>query len=394
MTRGDQPSDQALEWLERLVAIPTVSRNSNLGLIEMARDILAGLGATCRLTYDAAGGKANLLATFGAGREGGLVFSGHTDVVPVTGQAWDSDPFRLERRGELLFGRGTADMKGFIAAVLAQAPAMAARGGERPIHIALSYDEEVGCLGAPAMIADMIAQGMKPFGCVIGEPTEMRVALGHKGACAYRCRVCGREAHASLAPTGVNAIEYAARLIERLRTIGLRLQAQERRGEAFDVPFTTISSGVISGGVATNIVPRDCEFRIDLRHLPWTAPETIIGELERYARDELLPEMRAVAPEAEIVLEPLGRVAALDTASVHPFARFVLGLRGPDAVPGQVAFGTEGGLFDAAGIPTVICGPGSIVQAHKPNEFIALSQVFQAEQFIAQVIGAPASEKG
>jgi acetylornithine deacetylase len=246
MSRAATPSAEVLATLSRLVGFPTVSRDSNLDLIDSVRAELEALGARCRVILDGEGRKANLLASFGSG-EGGLVFSGHTDVVPIDGQAWTSDPFVLTERGNRLYGRGTADMKGFIALVLATAPQMAASG--RSFHIALSYDEEVGCIGARSLVQNLIESGMRPSGCVIGEPTGLKPVIGHKGASAYVCEVRGREAHSSLAPEGVNAIEYAARLIEKLRLIGERFRAEERRHDGFDIPFTTINTGVISAAL-------------------------------------------------------------------------------------------------------------------------------------------------
>lgn len=377
------PSAEVLATLSRLVGFPTVSRDSNLDLIGSVRDELEALGARCRVTLDGGGRKANLLASFGTG-EGGLVFSGHTDVVPVDGQAWTSNPFGLAQRDGRLYGRGAADMKGFIALVLAAAPQMAASA--RPFHIALSYDEEVGCIGARGLVQDMMEAGIRPAGCVIGEPTELRPVIGHKGASAYICEIRGREAHSSLAPEGVNAIEYAARLVERLRGIGERLQARERRHDGFDIPFTTINTGVISGGLMANIVPSECAFRFDIRRLPWTSAAEVVAELEAFAKNELLPLMQAVAPEAGIAVRQIGSVPAFDISQEDPFVRLVEHAASSNGRPGYVAFGTEAGLFQEAGIPTVVCGPGSIEQAHKPDEFISLDQLARGEAFIRALI--------
>lgn len=386
MTRPAAPSTEVLATLSRLVGFPTVSRDSNLDLINSVRAELEALGARCRLTLDGDGRKANLLASFGIG-EGGLVFSGHTDVVPVDGQVWASDPFVLTEKDGRLYGRGTADMKGFIALVLAAAPQMAASA--RPFHIALSYDEEVGCIGARSLVRDMIEAGIRPSGCVIGEPTELKPVIGHKGASAYVCEVRGREAHSSLAPEGVNAIEYAARLIERLRLIGERFRAGERRHDGFDIPFTTINTGVISGGLMANIVPAECAFRFDIRRLPWTHAEDVIREMEAYARDELAPLMQAIAPEAGIVFRQIGSVPAFDMLAEDPFVRRVERAASSNGRPGYVAFGTEAGLFQEAGVPTVVCGPGSIEQAHRPDEFISLDQLARGEIFLRALIDRP-----
>ena len=383
MTRLATPSTEVLATLSRLVGFPTVSRDSNLDLIDSVRAELEPLGARCRVILDGEGRKANLLASFGSG-EGGLVFSGHTDVVPIDGQAWTSNPFVLTERGNRLYGRGTADMKGFIALVLATAPQMAASG--RSFHIALSYDEEVGCIGARSLVQNLIQSGVRLSGCVIGEPTGLKPVIGHKGASAYVCEVRGREAHSSLAPEGVNAIEYAARLIEKLRLIGERFQAEERRHDGFDIPFTTINTGVISGGLMANIVPAECAFRFDIRRLPWTRAEDVIAELEAFVREALSPLMQVTAPEAGIVFRQIGSVPAFDMSPDDPFVRQVERAAFSNGSPGYVAFGTEAGLFQAAGIPTVVCGPGSIEQAHKPDEFITLDQLARGEAFVRRLV--------
>jgi acetylornithine deacetylase len=380
---GIGPGEGVLAWLRTLIELPTVSRDSNLALIEVARDALAGAGATCRLTTDSGGGKANLFATFGDRGQGGLVFSGHTDVVPVDGQDWATDPFEAVLRDGRVFGRGAADMKGFIAAVLDAAPAMAAAAGERDFHVALSFDEEVGCRGAPLMIEDMARAGLRPSACIVGEPTDMRVIARHKGAHAYLCRVCGREAHASLAPSGVNAIEFAARLIDKARILGLDLREREAPDPDYDVPFTTIGANVVTGGSATNIVPGLCEVRFDIRHLPATDVEAeLVAPLRAFAREVLEPEMRRIAPETGIAITRLGGVPALNTDPGDPVVAFAQALACDPGKPGAVAFGTEAGLFQAAGVATVICGPGAIAQAHRPDEFVTLDQLASAKAFI------------
>lgn len=380
------PSPRTLALLERLVAFPTVSRGSNLALIDWARAELEAAGATCRVIPDAEGRRANLLATLGRGRGPGLAFSGHTDVVPVEGQDWATDPFAATVVGDRVHGRGTSDMKGFIAVVMALAPEMARAPGR--FHIALSYDEEVGCLGAPDLAAALAGAEPRPRGCVVGEPTGLRPIVGHKGAAAYECRVTGRTVHASLAPRGVNAIEYAARLITRLRAVAAEVQGRETHHPGFDIPFTTASTGVVEGGSAANITPDACVFRFDLRLLPGTRPEDLIEPLAAHARDELLPEMRTVAPESDIVFRRLGGVPAFEADPDGPFLREVERAAGSNGERGYVAFATEAGLFHGEGIPTVVCGPGSIEQAHKPNEFIELAQLAQAESFVRRLITA------
>jgi acetylornithine deacetylase len=377
------PSPRTLEIVETLIGFDTVSRNSNLGLIEWVRDHLKKLGVSSRLSYDASRAKANLLATLGEGAEGGLVLSGHTDVVPVDGQAWDTDPFQAVRRDGRIYGRGSADMKSFIACTLAAAPALLAAPLRRPVHLAYTYDEEVGCLGAPVLLRDLRAAGLAPAGCIVGEPTSMQVMIGHKGMRVYRCRVHGLETHSSLAPSGVNAIEHAARLIARVREIALELRTDGPRDESFSVPFVTMSTGTIRGGTATNIVPRECEFQFDLRYLPGTDPDAVVALVRRGAED-VLADMRLTAPDADIALELAEEAPDLNTAPDHPVTQLGARLSGGGA-PGRVPFATDGGHFHRAGVPTIVIGPGSIDQAHKPNEFIALEQIAQCERFLERL---------
>jgi acetylornithine deacetylase len=377
------PSASTLEILETLIGFDTVSRNSNLGLIEWVRDRLKRLGVASRLSYDATRAKANLLATLGDETEGGLVLCGHTDVVPVDGQPWDGDPFRAVRRDGRIYGRGSADMKGFIACVLAAVPALLEAPLRRPVHLAWTYDEEVGCLGAPVLIRDLRAAGLAPAGCIVGEPTAMQVMIGHKGMRVYRCRVHGLEAHSSLAPSGVNAIEHAARLVSRIRDIALELAREGPRDESFSVPFVTMSTGTIRGGTATNIVPRECEFQFDLRYLPGSDADATFARVRRCA-DEVLADMRLASPEARIALELAEEAPDLNTAPDAALVRLGARLAGSGA-PGRVPFATDGGHFHRAGVPTIVVGPGSIEQAHKPNEFVALEQLAHCERFLERL---------
>jgi len=378
-----------LDWTRKLVSFDTTSRGSNLALIETVREYLRGVGIDSQLSYNDERNKANLFATIPAADgsvQGGIVLSGHTDVVPVDGQKWDSDPFTPEVRDGKLYGRGTCDMKGFIASSLALVPSMLQAKLREPVHFALSYDEEVGCVGAPRMIEDLIARGIKPAGCIVGEPTSMRPIVAHKGINAYRCRVHGRAAHSSLTPQGVNAIEFAALLIAHIRTLAARMAEEEARDTAFVVPHTTLNTGTIKGGIATNVVPRDCEFTFDFRYLPGTDPDWLFSEVERYAHDTLLPQMRKIAVDADISFAIKANTPGLAIAPSHELVALAQALadsRG--AVPGKVDYGTEAGLFSRAGIPTVVCGPGNIEQAHKPNEYIALSQIAQCEAFMRRL---------
>lgn len=364
----------SLDLLERLVAFPTVSRDSNLALIGFIRDYLAGHGVASELFLNAEGTKANLFATLGPSDRGGVVLSGHTDVVPVDGQAWTRDPFRLSESEGRLYGRGTADMKGFIASVLAAVPAFLAQPLRLPVHLAFSYDEEVGCLGVRSLLDALAQRPNRPRLCLIGEPTELRPVLGHKGKLAMRCQVHGAACHSAYAPQGVNAIEYAARLIGHLGEIGEELARPEHHDPRFDPPYSTVQTGLIEGGRALNIVPAECRFDFEVRALPGFDAQQVATRLDRYAQAELVPRMQAVQPGTGIRFEPLGSYPGLATDAASEAAELVALISGSRDF-GTVAFGTEGGLFHEAGIPTVVCGPGSMDQGHKPDEFVTLAQL-------------------
>ncbi|MDG9882369.1 acetylornithine deacetylase [Pseudomonas sp. GD04058] len=371
--------------LARLIAFPTVSRDSNLELIAFIRDYLASHGVDSELFLNDEGTKANLFATIGPRDRGGVVLSGHTDVVPVDGQAWTVEPFVMSERDGRLYGRGAADMKGFIACVLAAVPAFVAAPLRTPVHLAFSYDEEVGCLGVRSMLAALEQRPHKPVLCLIGEPTELKPVLGHKGKLAIRCQVHGAACHSAYAPFGVNAIEYAARLIGKLGEIGERLAAPELHDERFDPPFSTVQTGVIKGGRALNIVPAECEFDFEVRALPGFDAQVVADELERFAEAELVPKMQAVEPATGVSLRPLSAYPGLATAPDSEAARLLAMLSGSDGF-GTVAFGTEGGLFEQAGIPTVVCGPGSMDQGHKPDEFVSLKQLRGCDEMLGRLL--------
>lgn len=370
--------------IQRLIAFETVSRDSNLGLIEWTRDYLVGLGATSRLTYDATGKKANLFATLGDGSRPGLVLSGHTDVVPVEGQAWDTDPFKATVIGDKLYGRGSADMKGYIATALVMAPQFLASKADAPLHFAFSYDEEVGCIGVRGLIKDLQDIGLKTAGCIVGEPTLMQPIIAHKGTHRFRCCITGREAHSSYTTQGVNAIEYAARIIVYIRQMADRLQQLERRDYAFTVPFTTMQTGLIRGGLAANIVPKECEFIFEARTLPGASEHKLFQEVKDYAAT-LLPEMQLIEPNAAIKLEMMNTAPGMNMQESDEIVKLATALS-RNKPNGAVSYGTEGGLFQAAGIPTVICGPGDIEQAHRPNEFVSLAQLAQCEAFMRRLL--------
>jgi acetylornithine deacetylase len=382
------PSATSRAMIERLIAFNTVSRDSNLGLIEWVRDYLSGFGAKTRLTHDASGKKANLFATLGDSPKRGLILSGHTDVVPVDGQQWDTDPFVATERGGKLFARGSADMKGFIGIILSQAPkfvaALNAGKLDAPLHYALSYDEEVGCLGVRSLIRDLEENGIRPAGCVVGEPTSMQPIIAHKGTHRFRCAVHGREAHSSYVTHGVNAIEYAARLVVFIRQMADRLAQIEQRDYGFTVPYSTLSTGLIQGGIAANVVPKDCVFQFDMRTLPQASPETLYQEIRRYS-EILAAEMRTIDAESGIDLEWMSQTVGLAASEADAIVQWAMQLsRKPST--GKVSYGTEAGLFQKMGVPTVICGPGDIAEAHRPNEFVALEQLAQCESFMERIL--------
>jgi acetylornithine deacetylase len=374
----------SIEMIRKLIGFPTVSRESNLELIDFVRELLRRFDADVRLTFDDERRKANLFATLGPRSEGGLVLSGHSDVVPVEGQAWDSDPFAVVEKGGRLYGRGTSDMKSFIAIALALLPDYVPRLG-KPLHIALSYDEEVGCIGVGRLIEDLGRAGVRPSGCVVGEPTLMAPVIAHKGKRSYRCAVRGRAGHSAYAPSAVNAVEAAAEAVACLKRIARRLHAKGPFDHGFDVPHTTVHTGVIRGGTALNIVPHECSFDFEVRHLPGDDPDALLSELRAYIAKELEPEMQAIDPRSGFEISQLSEIPALDNAAETAIVALVQELTGHNDI-GKVSYGTEGSQFQRAGMPTVICGPGSIDQAHKPNEYIELSQVAECEAFLRKLL--------
>ena len=375
-----------VEILERLVAFPTVSRDSNLPLIDWIRNYLADHGVPSQLVHDDSGRKANLFASIGPQSEGGIVFSGHTDVVPTDEQHWTSDPFKLAARDSRLYARGACDMKGFIATALSRVPALTSAKLSRPVHLMFSYDEEIGCLGAPRMIAAASEQIRKPAAVIVGEPTSMRVANEHKGICTTLTRVTGVEAHSSLVHLGASAVMLAAELIEHLGGIGRALASATRSAHAarFTPPYTSVTVNTIRGGTAINILAAACEFGWDIRALP--------GENAAAARDALaqFASQRLILLEAEgkrcsiqsTVLADVPPLEARDTAA-ETLAHAASGVAHESTT---VPFATEGGQFQRAGWSTVVCGPGSIEQAHKPDEFIERAQLEACEAFLDRAI--------
>jgi acetylornithine deacetylase len=374
------------ELLGSLIGFATVSRDSNLEMIAFIQEYLEGLGVQSELFYNAERTKANLFATIGPRDRGGIVLSGHTDVVPVDGQAWTVEPFRLTEAEGRLYGRGTADMKGFIASVLAAVPRFLQEPLRLPVHLAFSYDEEVGCLGVRPMLEEIKRRPHKPQLCLIGEPTALKPVLGHKGKLAMRCHVKGAACHSAYAPYGVNAIQYAARLIGRLEEIGETLAQPEHHDSRFDPPFSTVQTGVIKGGRALNIVPAECEFDFEVRALPDFNAQQVVDKLQTFAEGELLPKMRSVQRESDIRLQPLSAYPGLATPPDSEAARLLALLSGSSEF-GTVAFGSEGGLFDNVGIPTVVCGPGSMDQGHKPDEFVTREQLAGCDAMMVRLAG-------
>jgi acetylornithine deacetylase len=373
------------EMVTRLVGFDTTSRNSNLALIEFVRDYLDRNKVASELVFAQDGKKANLYATIGPLDEGGILLSGHTDVVPIDDQDWTTDPFKLVEKDSRLYGRGSADMKSFIAMALSLVPELVRRKLRTPIHLSFSYDEEVGCIGVRRLIEVLGKRPNRPRLAIVGEPTMMQVGVGHKGKHTLRCHVHGHEAHSSQIHLGVNAIEAAAELVAKLKEMARRKRDQGPFDPDFDPSYSSIHTGLIHGGTALNIVPKDCEFDFEVRPLPGDDVAALIAELREFAATRVLPEMRAVRAEADIVIEELSSAPGLNTPTDAEVIQIAAALSGENNTV-KVSFGTEGGLFQAAGIPAVICGPGSIDQAHKPDEFIALDQIARCEAFLKRLI--------
>jgi acetylornithine deacetylase len=379
-------SDRALELARNLVRMDTVSERSNLQLIHFVRDELARLGVASRLTYNAERTKANLFANLGEGRPAGVILSGHTDTVPWDGQDWSEDPLSATVREGRLYGRGSADMKSFIAIALAHAGDFLESRMPFAVHLAFSYDEEVGCFGVKHLIADMHAAGVAPLACIVGEPTAMVPAIAHKGVYRYRCCVRGKEAHSSLTPQSVNAIEMAARVVGKLRDMAEGFEREEPRHDGFDVPFSTASVGQFHGGIADNVVPRDAEFRYEFRNLPTADARAMQQQVVDHAHT-LEPAMKAVAPQAGFRFETICEIPSFLGSANDGVTRLAQRLAREQRTT-LVAFGTEAGLFKDSGIPTVVCGPGSINQAHQPDEYVSLEQLARCEAFMRGLAAA------
>lgn len=376
--------DDTIGLLNDLIAYPTVSADSNLALIDHLANRLQDAGARIDVFTDPSGQKANLFATLGPETDGGIVLSGHTDVVPVTHQDWSSDPFAMTTHDGAIYGRGTCDMKGFIAAAVALAPKFAQHAIRRPLHFAFTYDEEVGCMGAQALAQSLTNRGIKPGVAIIGEPTSMRVIEGHKGCCEYTTRFEGLAGHGSAPDLGVNAVEYAVRYVVRLLELREELKTMAPRGSRFDPPWTTINTGALHGGIAHNVIANHAAVEWEMRPVQAGDARHVRDTMRSYAENTLLPAMQAVWPDATITTEVIGEIEGLiptDTNQARDIVTELTGANGTDLV----AFGTEAGIFQALGMDVVVCGPGSIEQAHKADEFVTTDQLAQCIRMLERL---------
>jgi acetylornithine deacetylase len=376
---------QTADILARLIGFDTTSSKPNRALMDWVQDLLGGAGIAAQIIPDASGGKANLYATIGPQDRPGVMLSGHTDVVPVDGQVWTRPPFVLTEAEGRYYGRGTTDMKGFVASALAAALMAARRPLATPLHLALSHDEEVGCLGVVSLI-DMLAHAPHlPAMCIVGEPTGMQVATGHKGKIALRATCTGREGHSALAPMALNALHLGADFLGALRRLQDEVAASGLRDGDYDVPYTTLHVGKMQGGVQVNIVPNLCTLDFEIRNLAGDDPQALIDRL-RVEADRITAPLKAAFPEAAITIDRLWDYPGLGTPSSAPVVQFVKSLTGANGTM-KVAFGTEGGLFSTRlGIPTVICGPGSMAQGHKPDEWVSVGQIARCDAMLAALL--------
>lgn len=364
---------KTIQTLERLVAFDTVSSNSNIELIDWSANRLEAAGAKVFVQHADEPGKANLFATIGPQDVPGIMLSGHSDVVPVAGQAWSSDPFTLTERNGSLYARGSADMKGFIACCLDMAPRFAAAKLAMPVHIALSYNEETNMRGMRQLAAHLKAAPVRPLACVIGEPTMMQVVVANKGAAIYRARIRGFSVHSSLRDQGVSAVEVGAQIVTHIVALQRRLEGAERH-DGFEYPFTSVHAGMMSGGTAHNITARDCEVLFEVRALPGVSAAQVVAQIRQFCERELLPPMRKISPECSITVEEVLDAPGLDERGNRNLAQAMMPLCNC-AQPGRVSFGTEAGMLQEIGVPTVVCGPGAIKVAHQPDEYVEISQL-------------------
>ncbi|SOB94920.1 MULTISPECIES: acetylornithine deacetylase [Thalassospira] len=380
------PSEATLDWLAKLISHPSVSLTPNLALIEQAQGYLEDLGYLCAVVFDETKSKANLYATIGPAVDGGVILSGHSDVVPVEGQNWASDPFTTDIRGDRLYGRGACDMKGFLACLLAKAETFKNADLRVPIHLAFTYDEEVGCLGVPSLVEAINALPHKPAMCIVGEPTNMQVITQHKGKYSARAHFTGRSGHSSLPGEGVNAVEFASEFVVFLRRLGQKFRNEGPHDDEFVPNHTTFHSGVIHGGTQLNIIPQNCYVDFEFRNLPNHDRNELKGLIFDYLDNTLIPQMRETYDDVGVEIEVVSDMPGLATGDDEEVTRLVMELTGANTT-GKVSFGTEAGVFSAMGdIPTVVCGPGSIEQAHKPDEFIELDQLARCEKFLDKLL--------
>ena len=381
------PSNDTIEWCRNLIRHQSVSMTPNLALIDEVKAFLDGLGYDTLVVRDPSETKANLYATIGPKVDGGVILSGHSDVVPTEGQNWASDPYEIDIRDEKLYGRGACDMKGFLACLLTKAEAFKNADLRVPIHLAFTYDEEVGCLGVPSLVEAINNLPHKPAMCIVGEPTEMKVITQHKGKFSARAHFTGRSGHSSLPAEGVNAVEFASEFVVFLRKLGRKCREEGPHDDEFEPNHTTFHTGVIKGGTQLNIIPQNCFVDFEFRNLPNDDREALKAEIYDYVENTLQPEMREIYPDVGIEIEVISDMPGLATGDDEEVTKLVMALTGANTT-GKVSFGTEAGVFSALGdIPTVVCGPGSIEQAHKPDEFIELDQLGRCEVFLDKLLG-------
>jgi acetylornithine deacetylase len=375
------------EILSRLIGFDTTSTTSNLELIDFIRNYLDGFSISSLLVHNDDATRANLYATIGPDQLGGVMLSGHTDVVPTSGQNWNSDPYSMKTDDEFLFGRGTCDMKGFIASALAGVPQLALQTLKTPVHLAFSYDEEIGCVGVKQLISAMEGFEVKPRIGLIGEPTNMQMVIGHKGKAAFKVEFTGSSCHSAYITNGVNAVEYAAELISFIRNMNATVQQREMIDTGYSVSHSTFHVGNISGGTALNIVPKQCQFEFEIRNLPQDKLDDLIHEIKHYANDVLLADMRSRFEQCDIQFSPISNYPGLRTDVSSKVIEYTRSINPIDEIGENVSFGTEAGLFDQhLGINCVVCGPGSIDQAHKPDEFVSRQQLRYCDEMIANLL--------
>lgn len=380
------PSSATIEWCRKLIAHQSVSMTPNMALIEEVKAFLDGLGYETLVVRDDSNTKANLYATIGPAVNGGVILSGHSDVVPTEGQNWASDPYEIDIRDDKMYGRGSCDMKGFLACLLAKAEAFKNADLRVPIHLAFTYDEEVGCLGVPSLVEAINNLPQKPAMCIVGEPTEMKVITQHKGKYSARAHFTGRSGHSSLPGEGVNAVEFASEFVVFLRKLGRRCRDEGPHDDEFVPNHTTFHTGVIKGGTQLNIIPQNCTVDFEFRNLPNDDRNALKAQIFDYLENTLIPEMRETYDDVGIEIEVISDMPGLATGDDEEVTKLVMALTGANTT-GKVSFGTEAGVFSALGdIPTVVCGPGNIEQAHKPDEFIELDQLGRCEAFLDKLL--------